>query len=56
MDVLFNFGLFSVVLAAIGIWVFLPYNLSRERHGEIRAALEARAASLDSAGEQAVFS
>ncbi len=45
-QVLFNFGLVCVVLivmAVIGIWVFLPYNLSRQRHEEIRSALEARA-------------
>ncbi len=46
-EVLANYGFFSValvVMAGVGIWVFWPYNLSRERHREIRDALDARAA------------
>ena len=46
--VLFNFGLVSialVIMAVVGVWVFWPYDLSRERHARIRAALDARARS-----------
>lgn len=46
-EVLFNFGLFSIALvflAAVGVWVFWPYNMSRVRHAEIRNALQKRQA------------
>jgi GPH family glycoside/pentoside/hexuronide:cation symporter len=41
-EILMNYGLFSVVLvfmAGVGVWVFWPYDMSRERHAEIRLAL-----------------
>ena len=46
--VLFDYGLFSallVVMAVIGIVVFLPYRLDRQRHAAIRVALDNKAAT-----------
>jgi Na+/melibiose symporter-like transporter len=43
--VLFDFGLVYVVIAVMivaALWVFWPYNMSRERHAGIRAELSRR--------------
>ena len=43
-EVLFDYGLFSislVALAFVGIRVFWPYDMSRQKHDEIRARLDA---------------
>ena len=45
VEVLTNYGWLSVAtvgMAGVGLWVFWPYDLSRERHGEIRDALRTR--------------
>lgn len=45
-QVLFDYGLFSVVLvfmAVIGLWIFWPYDMSEERHREIRKSLDDQA-------------
>ena len=51
-QVLFDFGLIYAGLAIfvmLAVWVFWPYNLSRQRHAEIMAALTRR---RQQAGEQ----
>lgn len=45
-DVLFNFGLVYVaivVMVVVALWVFWPYDMSRQRHASIRAELGRRA-------------
>ena len=47
-DILANYGFFSislVVMAFVGIWVFWPYNMLRDRHSEVLRQLEERSAS-----------
>lgn len=44
-EVLFDYGIVNLALvfmAAVGIWVFLPYSLSRERHAQIQEQLAGR--------------
>ncbi|MEM8769934.1 MAG: hypothetical protein AAGE43_21065, partial [Pseudomonadota bacterium] len=31
-----------IVMVVAALWVFWPYDMNRERHAEIRAALEGR--------------
>ena len=55
-EVLFRFGAFYSVVALLvvaAIWVFWPYSLSRARHAEIVAQLQARAKAAEQADGKA---
>ncbi len=54
-QVLFNYGLVSVglvIMAGVGLWVFWPYDMSRQRHAEIRRSLDERTAGTNQVTEQ----
>ena len=45
LDIMADYGLFSISLVAmafVGIWVFWPYNMLRERHAEVLRRLQER--------------